>query len=419
MKLFVGLDVSSEKLDTCFLTDDDDLSILLEKTFPNDLNGATAIKDQIIKFTESMIFQKIVIGMESTSLYSFHPATFFQTDKELNQYELVVTVENPFKIKQFSRIFDEDKTDRIDAFRIADYLRLQRYSSSPLKEEKYMALKRLSRTRYQMVCQLTEAKQHFLENLTYKCNTLSRELKNGDSPTSVFGAAMIALMTEDYSLDDFSTMSLDALAELLQHYGKGRFKSPEKIAEAIKKAVRDSYRLGKLAQESIDIILACLVKSIQAFQKQIKILDQAIEDLVVILPEYQCLRSIPGIGPVYAAGLLAEIGQIERFEDQAKLAKYAGLTWKVSQSGNFQSERTPLTKTGNRYFRYYLIEATNSVRRHLPEFKAYYQKKYKEVPKQQHKRALVLTARKFVRLVDILLRNHQFYTPPRSVIEHE
>ena len=150
-----------------------------------------------------------------------------------------------------------------------------------------------------------------------------------------------------------------------------------------------------------------------------KNIEVKIEDLVVILPEYQCLRSIPGIGPVYAAGLLAEIGQIERFEDQAKLAKYVGLTWKVSQSGNFQSERTPLTKTGNRYFRYYLIEATNSVRRHLPEFKAYYQKKYKEVPKQQHKRALVLTARKFVRLVDIILRNHQLYTPPRSVIEHE
>jgi transposase len=332
---------------------------------------------------------------------------------------LVVTIENPFKIKQFSRIFDEDKTDRIDAFRIADYLRLQRYFSSPLKEEKYMALQRLTRTRYQMVCQLTEAKQHFLENLTYKCNTLSRELKNSDSPTSIFGAAMIALMTEEYSLDDFSKMSLDTLAELLQQYGKGRFRSPKKIAETIKKAVRDSYRLGKVAQESIDIILACLVKSIQAFQQQIKILDKAIEDLVVILPEYQCLRSIPGIGPVYAAGLLAEIGQIERFENQAKLAKYAGLTWKVSQSGIFQSERTPLIKTGNRYFRYYLIEATNSVRRHLPEFKTYYQKKYKEVPKHQHKRALVLTARKFVRLVDILLRNHQLYTPPRSVIEVE
>lgn len=140
---------------------------------------------------------------------------------------------------------------------------------------------------------------------------------------------------------------------------------------------------------------------------------------MVILPEYQCLLSISGIAPIYAACLLAEIDQIERFEDLAKLAKYDGLTWKISQSGIFQSERTPLTKTGNRYFRYYLIETTNSARRHLPDFKTYYQKKYKEVPKHKHKRVLVLTARKFVRLADILLRNHQLYTSPRSLIQHE
>ncbi|WP_154641772.1 transposase, partial [Enterococcus faecium] len=124
-----------------------------------------------------------------------------------------------------------------------------------------------------------------------------------------------------------------------------------------------------------------------------------------------------GVGKVYAAGLIAEIGQIERFEDQTKLAKYAGLSWKVNQSGNYQSQNTPLTKQGNRYFRYYLVEAANSVKNYLPEYKAFYQSKYKEVPKHQHKRALVLTARKFTRLVDTLLRKHQLYTPPRSVIE--
>jgi hypothetical protein len=48
-------------------------------------------------------------------------------------------------------------------------------------------------------------------------------------------------------------------------------------------------------------------------------------------------------------------------------------------------------------------------------YNEYYQKKYNEVPKHQHKRALVLTARKLVRLVDVLLRNHQLYTPERSV----
>ena len=67
---------------------------------------------------------------------------------------------------------------------------------------------------------------------------------------------------------------------------------------------------------------------------------------------------------------------------------------------------------GNRFLRYYLVEAANSVKRYLPEYAQFYHKKFQEVPKHQHKRALVLTARKLVRLVDVLLRNHQLYTPP-------
>ncbi|SHH28698.1 hypothetical protein SAMN05421807_105253, partial [Virgibacillus chiguensis] len=53
--------------------------------------------------------------------------------------------------------------------------------------------------------------------------------------------------------------------------------------------------------------------------------------------------------------------------------------------------------------------------RHVPEYKEYYAKKFNEVPKHQYKRALVLTARKLVRLVDALLRKNQIYTPQRSV----
>ena len=224
-------------------------------------------------------------------------------------------------------------------------------------------------------------------------------------------------MTEDYTMDQLAELSLEEFANLIQKLGKYRFKNPEGIAKAISKAIRSSYRLGKVHQDSVDIVLGVLAKEIRSLEKLIKDLDKAIDDLVVVLPEYQCLTSIPGIGKVYAAGLIAEIGQIERFEDQTKLAKYAGLSWKVKQSGNYQSQNTPLTKQGNRYFRYYLVEAANSVKNYLPEYKAFYQSKCKEVPKHQHKRALVLTARKFTRLVDTLLRNHQLYTPPRSVID--
>lgn len=134
-----------------------------------------------------------------------------------------------------------------------------------------------------------------------------------------------------------------------------------------------------------------------------------------IIPEVQCLKSIPGIGDVYAAGITVELAQIDRFDDQTKIAKYAGLYWKKLQSGEFESERTPQVRTGNQYLRYYLVEAANSVQRNEPVYREFHLKKYNEVPEYKHKRALVMTARKLVRLVDVLLRNHQLYTPERSV----
>lgn len=50
MKLFVGLDVSSEKLDACFMADDSILSVLKESTFENRQLGASQIKELILVF---------------------------------------------------------------------------------------------------------------------------------------------------------------------------------------------------------------------------------------------------------------------------------------------------------------------------------------------------------------------------------
>jgi transposase len=408
MKLFVGIDVSSQTLDVCFLDSDD--NVLYQGSLPNDINGASKIKGLILEFADIINYDVIKVGMESTSVYSFHPATFLAEDADLKGLGVEVIVQNPKAIARFKGLFEEDKTDRIDAHRIADFLRLGLHGNSVIKEEKYVALQRLTRSRYQLITQMTECKQHFLENLYYKCNTLTR-----DAETSVFGATMMDLLTDSLSLGEIAEMEIEQLAEILQQKGRGRFSDPKKLAKAINKAVRDSYRLGKVLQGSVDVVLATYSMMIKTIKEQIKDLDKAIEKLLEAIPESQCLMSIPGIGKVYCAGILAEIGQIERFEDQAKLAKYAGLYWKRKQSGSYESERTSLTRTGNHYLRYYLIEAANSVRRYEPVYNEYYQKKYNEVPKHQHKRALVLTARKLVRLVDVLLRNHQLYTPERSV----
>ena len=70
-----------------------------------------------------------------------------------------------------------------------------------------------------------------------------------------------------------------------------------------------------------------------------------------------------------------------------------------------------MIQSGNRYLRYYLIEAANKVRLHDPDYMAFYQKKLSETKVTPRKRALVLTARKLVRLVFALLRDNKFYTP--------
>ncbi|MES7218676.1 IS110 family transposase, partial [Cutibacterium acnes] len=58
------------------------------------------------------------------------------------------------------------------------------------------------------------------------------------------------------------------------------------------------------------------------------------------------------------------------------------------------------------------VQAADSVRKHDSDYRAFYQKKYDEVPKHKHKRALVLSARKLVRLVFMLLKTNKVYTPP-------
>lgn len=419
MKLFVGLDVSKTKLDVCFLSrDDDHNTVLYQTTVGNSDAGASHIKQSILQFHEELSFDKIVVGMEATGLYSTHPSLYFSQDPDLQLINVQTVVENPRVIHRFSKVWTDEKNDTLDAQLIAEFLSTGKYNAALPRNDQYVALLRLTRARYQLVHQMTEAQQHYVENLYYKCNTLTTELKNENINTSVFSSTMVQLMTGDITMSSIHSMETEELANLLQKYGRQRFKDPEKLAMVIKKSIRDSYRLGRVAQDSIDINLGIQMRIIRAFEQEIKTVDKAIKDIMETLPEATCLMSIPGIGPVYAAGILAEVGQIDRFDHEGKLAKYAGLYWPKHQSGNFQKENTPIAKSGNRYLRYYLVEAANSVRRFIPEYKAYYDKKYNEVPKVQHKRALVLTARKFVRLVFALLSEHQLYVARSEAIEY-
>ena len=155
---------------------------------------------------------------------------------------------------------------------------------------------------------------------------------------------------------------------------------------------------------------------ITAYNQELKAINAAIEKSIkgLDLNSYTALQSIPGIGPVFAAGILSDLGNIHSFKDNGAIAKYAGLVWRESQSGNFRAVDTSLSKVGNTYLRYYLLEATNSVIRHEASFKKYYDRKFEEFKIHKHQQALALTARKFVRLIYGLLAKGQLYSQDMS-----
>ena len=407
MKIFVGIDVSSFDMKVCIMNSDGEA--LSRLTSQNNLYGARSISKEITNLAKANKTKEIQIGMESTSVYSWHPAMFFNEDETLKEFNTKVYTINPKLIKKFKDAYvDLDKTDDIDAFIIADRLRFGRLPLSIIKTEQYMALQRLTRMRFRLIQNLTREKQYFLQNLFFKCSSFSTEVE-----TSAFGSAIMDLLLEKYSLDEISSMSIETLADYLREKSKNRFSEPEKVAKCIQKAARSSYRLSKCVEDSIDILLGTSIESIRSIKNQIKELDKSIAKILEGIPN--TLETIPGIGPVYCAGILAEIGDINRFKDQASLAKYAGLTWSKHQSGKFKADETNMIRSGNRYLRYYLVEAANSVKRYDTEFEDYYYKKYHEALRHKHKRALVLTARKLVRLVDVLLRKDQIYSPQRKV----
>ena len=410
--LFVGIDVSSKQ--NVVYAMDFYKNKYIQSSFSNNQPGADElsflIKDCMVAHPE---LNTIVIAMESTSVYNIHIANHLSTCELLLPFKPYVFCLNPKRTANYRKAFIAmAKTDPLDAFIIADFARAGLIETEPWRGSQFLALKRLTRHRLHLAECITREKTYMVSNLYLKFSEL--QLLSGENQpfSNIYGATSSAILTEYLSPQEIIDTSEEELLIFIAEKSRNRITDTSKTTELLKKAARDSYRLDKCLYEPLNISLASSFNCIDTFKKEIKAIDDAIEKTIRGMNPnaLTILKSINGIGPVFAAGIISEIGDINAFHSSDALAKYAGLTWSKKQSGDFDAEDTSMQKAGNTYLRFYLGEAANSVRRHIPEYRDYYDKKYSEVPKHQHKRALALTSRKFVRLVFGLLVKNQLYT---------
>ncbi len=357
--LFVGIDVSLHKNDVLAMIQDGTTVDSFQVT--NDLPGTQELCRRLAAILSSRHLDHLVVGLEATGLYGWHLRRELQQSPLLQPYRPVIHPFNPKLVAGFKKAYPElPKTDQVDAWVIADRLRFGRLPAPATVNDQYEGLRRLTRTRFHLVQDLTRAKLRFLSALFLKFSSFAQE-------------------------------------------------RPQAVAAAVQKAARSSYRLPKALADPVNLELATQLGVIRALEAQVKALNEPIDRLLAAIPN--TLATVKGIGRVFAAGILAEIADIRRFPDHHAVAKYAGLAWSRHQSGKFESENTHLLHTGNRYLRYYLVEAACSLAVHDAEFGRYYRRKKAEAKTHAHLRALALTARKLVRLVDCLLRSNRLYNP--------
>jgi transposase len=120
---------------------------------------------------------------------------------------------------------------------------------------------------------------------------------------------------------------------------------------------------------------------------------------------YYLLRSIPGIGPLTAASLLVEIGDVKRFPDFYHLNSFVGLLPMEHSSGETESKGT-LTVRRHRQLRSDLVESAWTAKRTDPAMALYFQE---QVKRKDSKIVIIKIARKLLNRIRFVLLNQQPY----------
>jgi len=120
---------------------------------------------------------------------------------------------------------------------------------------------------------------------------------------------------------------------------------------------------------------------------------------------YKLLMTIPGVGPIVAMCLIAEIGDITRFKSYRHLSSYVGFIPNSHQSG----EKDPngrLTYRSNKYLRSMLVEAAWVAMRHDPALLKYYRER---ITKQKPQYIIIKVAHKLLnRVRHVWLSNNPY-----------
>lgn len=263
---------------------------------------------------------------------------------------LEVQVANPHKTRLISE--QKVKSDRLDAKRLAVLVRAGLIPESYVPPEDYREARKLVRRRKTLVEQRTAAKNRV---------------------RSVMADRGIVNESDVFS-EDGRTFFAD-----------------------------DDLPLSETDRQLIETDLTV----IDSLDEQVARLQGVIDEIAATWQETQLAMTIPGIGPCLSATIIAELGELDRFDNKKQVVSYAGLDPRVRQSG--EKEATgPITKDSSSVLRWALGQAALNV----VKYDSYLGSYYARMKDRKHKKvALVATARKLLVAIYAMLTKEEVYKP--------
>lgn len=338
----VGIDVAKEKSMVCILKP---YGEILERPYEI-THTDTDVQDLIEKIKR--LNEEVRVVMEATGAYHLPLLS------SLKQENLFVSVVNPLVMKRYAEnTIRKGKTDKLDAVKIANYgldnwFNLKNYEAS---DEVYDELKFLGRQYYHY-------SRMAVEETLALTNLLDRTMPG---VKSIIKSKQQSRPTRDKLLDfvetfwHFDLITSLSETEFINSYNEwteaNGYRKNNAQAEKIYAAAQSGIPTLSSSRTSTQMLMQNSVKVLKEINKTLEEVLNHMQSLAGMLPEYEMVKAMPGVGDVLACKLIAEIGDVRRFKNGSSLVAYAGIDSPPDQSGSSRDANSRISKRGSSLLR--------------------------------------------------------------------
>ena len=400
--LILGCDVGSE---THYLRAIDPRGRELSKSaysFRNNCEGFQSAKKWAVELAAKNEKKQIVLGLEPTGHYWFCLATWMIANG------ISVVQVNPYAVKQTKEVEDNSqlKDDTKDPKLIANLVKDGNFGMPYLPEKVYAELRRLSMFREQLN-----------EDRIRAINRMHREMKiyfpeYKEALGRVEGAFSLELLKQTPFPEEIQTLGEEGIRQIW-HDAKLRGRGYSRVREIVGYA-KTSVGMKDGAEASA-MAVKWFVKEIRELDEKLAEIEKLMREKYQEIPYAKNILEISGIGENTLSGILAEMGDISRFDDVKEIQKLSGLGLVACSSGKHKGE-TKISHRGRKRLRYWLFQAAKSAVAHAEEFKelhVYYTTRADNPLKKMQ--SLIVIACKLLRIIYGILKNGTVYDPKKML----